>query len=225
MIKSYYPTAALTTRTIDTYYGAWKDTVSADEDIAAWYTVTADDTNRKLTLTPKADNITAYPVTITISTTALTMAQIFKTQTSQTLIATNHNTYAVDLKLSVYSDSDNIFIGIGSSLYLTGQHKAVAFGSTTAKTMVFGVVPGFGLRISDGTSDYNQTLAPTSYYRGDNIGYADNCIMSKYAAPAAGYMCKSVYTVDGGMSAPPALFTVSGKTFCKISSNVVCEIK
>ena len=225
MIKSYYPTSALTSRTIDTYYGAWKEHVTADEDITAWYTVTADDTNRKLTLTPKADNITAYPVTITISTTVLTMAQIFKTQLSQPLMTTTHSAYAVDLKLSVYSDSDNIFVGIGSSPYLTGQHKAVVFGGTTAKTMVFGVLNSYGLRISDGTSDYNQTLAPASYYRGDNIGYSDSCIMSKYSAPASGYTCKSVYTVDGGISAPPVLFTVSGKTFCKVSSNVVCEIK
>lgn len=225
MIKSYYPTSALTSRTIDTYYGAWKEHVTADEDITAWYTVTADDTNRKLTLTPKADNITTYPVTITINTTALTMAQIFKTQSSQPLMTTNHSTYAVDFKLSVYSDSDNIFIGIGSSPYLTGQHKAVVFGGTTVKTMVFGVLASYGLRTSDGTSDYNQTLAPTSYYRGDNIGYSDSCIMSKYSAPASGYTCKSVYAVDGGISAPPALFTVSGKTFCKVLSNVVCEIK
>ena len=225
MIKSYYPTASLTTRTIDTYYGAWKSAVTADEDITAWYTVTADDTNRKLTLTPKANNITAYPVTITVSTTVLTMAQTFKTQSSQPLMTTNHSAYATDSKLSVYADSDNVFIGIGSSLYLTGQHKAVVFGGTTVKTMVFGVLTSSGLRISDGTSDYNQALTASAYYRGDNIGYSDSCIISKYSATASGYTCKSVYTVDGGISAPPALFTVSGKTFCKVSSNVVCEIK
>lgn len=225
MIKSYYPTSALTSRTIDTYYGAWKEHVTADEGITAWYTVTADDANRELTLTPKADNVLAYPVTITISTTFLVMAQTFKTQPSCDLVSVPHSSYATDFKLSVYADSDNVFIGIGSSLYLTGQHKAVVFGGAAVKIMVFGVTNNYGLCTADGTVDYNQTISTTAYYRGGNIGYSDSSVMSKYAMLASGYACKSVYTVDGGMSAPPALFTVSGKTFCRISSNIVCEIK
>ena len=218
-IMKYTPTVGMTAeqRNEAGYYAVIKAWVQ--EHIATFekrFTVTYDDTNRKITLTCTAENIAHKYIEINVSTTLYIR---------YTYSGTSTRSLSVDLSenepIYLY-DGDDFFIGGDTQKCFCGVFCGKKFDDNSDISVFIGCYYA-GIEIFHKQSSSSDYFATSAYRR--NAAFTDTYVVQKFIIEGTSIIMTNVFYLDSGMALPPANdFKIGDMKYCRLGHNFVTKL-
>lgn len=220
-IMSFNPTVGMTAdqRNDAGYYAVIKAWVEAHlTTFKKWFTVSYNDSEYVITLTPIAENILNRPLIIKISSNRLNLQYPYS---SGSTVSTAYADLINDPPIHIYDDND-FFIGIGDTKLFYGLFRGKKFDDNTDVVVLFANYSSYFYIYYKQSSETNWEVR--SAYRRD-AALTDTYVVQRLIIKDTSIIMSNVYYLDSGMSLPPANdFKIGDTKYCKIIYNIVTKL-
>lgn len=223
-ITKYTPTAGLTKRNDATYYNAIKKWFLGTEVFTKNFEITTDDSNKEVKLIPKDESLQACVLRYRADVASTYCRPRLYTKVGskpEYIESWDSDQYSKDVVFSVYESENGFAMGMGSEPFIYGIYTAISFSDGSKKSVV--VARGATESISKGLGFCAGGNVFSGFYK-DAYNRISGGVTEVYKIqqmPVAGtdLLLDNVYYFDGGMSLPPADFTVGNDRYVSLFSD------
>lgn len=224
-LKTYYPTATLKIRTMDSYIQMLASFINRDTTLSETYTVDINGSgvDCEVYITPTSTQYDSLSIRLKWNATTNSKLDISTLYGGANVVGTySYDTkdYNQDVPVYICPTYSGTLVAVGSILssMLIFKAQSLDGGDFVERAMQFG-----NDTINWYDNGFNIVKSITSNWRGDNIGASQYAKL--YPLCIGGCIGGNIYYLDGCIATPEqGLYTINGNTYLSIYYNIMIQI-